>query len=57
MNAKMETAADLIRIINPQDLNDIRALFSGNKIDLDTFSKTIRTFVPKNYIETIALID
>ncbi|KAH0574464.1 hypothetical protein SS50377_24422 [Spironucleus salmonicida] len=46
------SAIELIRIINPQDLDSIRALFSGNLISLEYFTRTIQTFIPKNYLET-----
>ncbi|CAL6006992.1 Conserved_hypothetical protein [Hexamita inflata] len=53
----LNSSTDLVKIIDPKDLNDIRALFSGNMIDLETFSRTIRTYVPKMYTETEDMID
>ena len=57
MSVHINSAYDLIKIIHPQELTNIRLLFSGLKIDLETFSRTIRTYVPKYYVSSEELID
>lgn len=37
----IKSAQDLIKVIDPKNLEDIRLLFSGLRIDLETFSRTI----------------
>ena len=37
----IDNAAELIRIINPQNLDNIRMIFSGNRVDLNLFTRTI----------------
>ena len=54
---QLENATDLIKFIDPEDLVNIRALYSGNKVDLDVFSRTIRTYVPKYLTQSEDLLD
>ncbi|ESU35396.1 Hypothetical protein DHA2_113673 [Giardia duodenalis] len=47
--ALVETALDLVKLIDPADLETIRKLFYGRKVTLDFLSRTIQTFVPRSY--------
>lgn len=47
--AVVETALDLVKLIDPADLETIRKLFYGRKVTLDFLSRTIQTFVPRSY--------
>lgn len=55
--AVVSSAQELIRVIDPQNLEDIRVLLSGTKVDLETFSRTIRTYIPAVYSDTEEAID
>lgn len=47
--ALVETAVDLIKLVSPHDLESIRAIFSGTKVSLDIFTRTVQTFIPRSY--------
>lgn len=54
---EIKTAKQLIQLFNPEDLDAIRTLFQGNLVDLETFARTVQTFIPKAYTATETMID
>lgn len=55
--ALVETALDLVKLIDPADLETIRKLFYGRKVTLDFLSRTIQTFVPRSYTSNQISLD
>ncbi|TNJ26178.1 hypothetical protein GMRT_13640 [Giardia muris] len=51
------SAIELVRLIDPADLETIRKLFYGRRVPLDFFSRSIQMFVPRSLTGTDAALD